>query len=105
VSVKIAPWPELFRTATMPRCASMIFFTMARPGPRSVVSTPLPLPNRSNIRLLLVDWNSRTVVGNVHATVRQYLDCHLFVRRRMGNGIFDEVSKRPRRVTCAASGG
>jgi len=34
LSVKIAPWSELFRTAAVPWCASMIFFTMARPGSR-----------------------------------------------------------------------
>ena len=50
MSVKIAPGPELFRTSTLPRCASMIVFTMARPRPIPSVSTSLPLQNRSNIR-------------------------------------------------------
>src|SRR6516162_11332979 len=43
VSIEIAPCSALFRTETVPRCASRIVFTMARPSPTAAVSTLLPL--------------------------------------------------------------
>src|SRR5215471_6699794 len=39
--------------------------------------------------LLLLDWNSGTTVGNVDATVRAHLNCHVLAQRRVGYGILD----------------
>ena len=42
VSVKIAPWPELFRTPTAPRCPSMIFYDGETQAHAGSFATPAP---------------------------------------------------------------
>ena len=70
----------------------MIAFTMARPETYTV-SLDIPAsPEPVKYPLALVDGNSRTMVGNIHAPIREHLHRHLFAQGRMGNRIFDKVS-------------
>ena len=71
----------------------MVFFTMARPRPTPAVSRSLP-PEAFKYPLSLFDWNPWTTVGDAYAAVQQHLDRHLFVARRMRDGIFDKISDR-----------
>ena len=49
-NVKMAPSGEQFSTDTLPPCAVMISFTIARPSPAPSNCTPFPRQNLSNIR-------------------------------------------------------
>src|SRR6266446_7877415 len=49
-SVKMAPSGDRFSTETLPPCAFMISFTIARPSPAPSNCTPFPRQNLSNIR-------------------------------------------------------
>jgi hypothetical protein len=64
--------------------------TQAHTGSFGTFASPKPF----EYPLLLVDWNSWTVVGNVHATGREHLHRHLLTQRRVGNGILDKVPDR-----------
>jgi len=64
--------------------------TQAHAGSFDTPASPKPF----EYPLLLVDWNSRTLVGNVHATVRQHFYRHLLPHWRVGNRILDEISDR-----------
>ena len=59
--------------------------TQAHAGSFDTPASPKPF----EYPLLLLDWNSGTAVGNVDATVRTHLNCHLLAQRRVGHGILD----------------
>jgi hypothetical protein len=56
-----------------------LFYDSKTPAYVGGLHTPAP-PKPFKYPLPLVDWNSWTVVGNVHAAVREHLHCHLPAR-------------------------